>query len=431
MTEIFSSGPVLADSTFRTRPHFQTYLLTDANAGGHAVQQIEEKRRIRQMKFPSLKGRVDVDSFQTDLKDIAFKRWNDNGEHRAPAPYRDYDNIVDPTSGFVSAGGDVDRNTGHLKIRSLAQLSDTPQSSEPKKKHSDRSYEEKAPPELRRSNTYAPGAPSAWNSRKTSDIWIRSQLGGWTSSHDPRVTPTELELRRAKSMFVPKPPSEQSREGRDHLAMKYMYSSSTQKAYEEVAWDEKLSPKQWAPVSTLEQRPDMISQVFTLKRYDPAAKEWQGLGKSWDRFQTRRGYYKNGSIVFCSPNPRFEQIPGYSGCVGGENLDEVDNSQEKFKPFTIKRVDIPFYSETGHRPNIPGYTGRTPILGSYSPAHSRPVEPIQQATTATVHKSLPVEPNVSDYKKGSQMSKMVTLVPPCNPFNQINKLQEVIENKVE
>jgi len=35
-------------------------------------------------------------------------------------------------------------------------------------------------------------------------------------------------------MFVQKPPSEQSKEGRDHLAMKYQYSTSTQK-YESYA----------------------------------------------------------------------------------------------------------------------------------------------------------------------------------------------------
>ena len=179
MTEVCVSGTVLADSNFKTRPGFKTILYTDANAGGHAVNQIEEKRRVRHMKFPSLKGRADVDSFQAELnKNISYKKWNDSGDHRAEAPYRDYDNIVDPTSGFVSAGGDVDRNTGHQKIRSLVQLSDTPHSKAPKAKDSDRKHEPAAPPELRRSNTYEPGAPSAWNSRKTSDIWIRSQLGG-------------------------------------------------------------------------------------------------------------------------------------------------------------------------------------------------------------------------------------------------------------
>jgi len=179
MAQVIAPGPVLSDSTFRTRPHFNTYLYTDANAGGHAISQIEEKRRIRHMKFPSLRGRADVDSFQQDVnKNVAYKRWNDSGDHRAEAPYRDYDNIVDPVSGFVSAGGDVDRNTGHQKIKSLVQLNTTPQASVPKSRDSDRKLEHAAPPELRRSNTWEPGAPSAWDSRKTSDIWIRSQLGG-------------------------------------------------------------------------------------------------------------------------------------------------------------------------------------------------------------------------------------------------------------
>ena len=178
MTQVIAPGPVLADSLQKTRPNFQTILLTDANAGGTTVRQIEEKRRIRHQKFPSLSGQQDVSSFKEDLKNIAFKKWNDEGDHRAQAPYRDYDNIVDPVSGFVSAGGDVDRNTGHQKIRSLVQLSDTPQAQAPQQKDSDRKSEHSAPPELRRSNTYEPGAPSAWNSRSTSDIWIRTQLGG-------------------------------------------------------------------------------------------------------------------------------------------------------------------------------------------------------------------------------------------------------------
>jgi hypothetical protein len=42
-----------------------------------------------------------------------------------------------------------------------------------------------------------------------------------------------------------------------------------------VPWDNMLPPKTWDPVSTLEDRPDMISQRWTLKRYDPAAQEWQ------------------------------------------------------------------------------------------------------------------------------------------------------------
>ena len=36
-----------------------------------------------------------------------------------------------------------------------------------------------------------------------------------------------------------------------------------------------LKPKRWAPVSTLEQKPDMISQRFQWRRYEPHADEWQ------------------------------------------------------------------------------------------------------------------------------------------------------------
>lgn len=148
------------------------------------MQQIETHRRARHMKFPTLSGRGDVDSFTTNVKtDRGFKKFNDEGDFRISAPYRDYDNIVDPVSGFVSAGGDVDRNTGRSKINTLVQLSVTPQAVPPQAKNSDRKKEQKAPHELQRANTYEPGAPSLWNGRSVSDIWIRSQLGGKCWNH--------------------------------------------------------------------------------------------------------------------------------------------------------------------------------------------------------------------------------------------------------
>ena len=38
-----------------------------------------------------------------------------------------------------------------------------------------------------------------------------------------------------------------------------------------------MAPKgrSWSHTTTLEKRPDMISQAFTNKRYEPAACEWQ------------------------------------------------------------------------------------------------------------------------------------------------------------
>lgn len=73
MEKTVSIKTVLSDSLEKTRPNFKTFLLTDANAGGNAMAQIEEKRKIRQMKFPDLRGRHDCESFQKSLDDQSFK----------------------------------------------------------------------------------------------------------------------------------------------------------------------------------------------------------------------------------------------------------------------------------------------------------------------------------------------------------------------
>ena len=181
MTEVVAQNTVLSDSTFRTRPHFNTILMTDSNAMGNAVQQIEQKRLQRQMKFPSTVGRKDVDSFKdtVNLSDRAFKKWNDEGDHRPNAPFRSCDNILDPLCGFVSIAGDVDRNTGHTRINSLVQLTKTPQSGTPQEKNSIRAHIPAAPPETKRYTENDPGTPYNWNSRKMSDATIRANLGGW------------------------------------------------------------------------------------------------------------------------------------------------------------------------------------------------------------------------------------------------------------
>lgn len=363
------------------------------------------------MKFPSLSGRKDVDSFQEDVNaNIGFKKWNDDGEYHANAPYRTFDNIVDPTSGFVSVGGDVDRKTGHTQIRSLVQLNKTPQAVTPRGQSSIRK-DVAAPPELKREATWSPGAPTMWNSKKTLDISIRSKLGGWTSDVDPR----EAASNRPHGSKLTSP--EGKRSSRDQLALKYMYGTSTQRGYEEVPWDHFTPAKQWAPTTTAEDKPDQISQRWQNKRYDSKAQEWQAVGRGLDWFLPRKCYYKDQPINFSSPCPRRDQIPLYSGCIGAENLDEMDNAQQPFKPYTVMRSAVPKPSDTAHRPNIPGYEGCTLWQGYYAPAHSQHRQYLQP-TTKAMHKEHPAE-SPAEHKRNGQMSKMVTLVPPCNPFNSV------------
>ena len=64
---------VLSNSNYKERPNFKTYFTTDSNAGGNAFALIQAKRRIRQMKFPSISGRHDVDSFNTNLQNSSYK----------------------------------------------------------------------------------------------------------------------------------------------------------------------------------------------------------------------------------------------------------------------------------------------------------------------------------------------------------------------
>ena len=47
-----------------------------------------------------------------------------------------------------------------------------------------------------------------------------------------------------------------------------------------------------------------------------------------------------------SPTKRGDQIPGYGGCLGGVNIEYMDDVIEKFEPFTHLRNDQPKIFET-------------------------------------------------------------------------------------
>ncbi|KAK0057454.1 spermatogenesis-associated protein 48 [Biomphalaria pfeifferi] len=389
-----------------------TPIKDDYKATESALNLMNEKRRIRHMRFPSLKYRHDIDSFQLDINaNNSLKKWNDDGEHHSSAPCRAYDNLIEPTSGFVSAGADVNNNNCSNKVKLLVQLNTTPQSVNSKKLNKVH-FDLITPSKLQRENTWSPETPLLWNSKKKLDVVMRAKLGGWTSSVDPRKLSEEAKRPQTS------PLDELSRMRRDKLALKYQYGTSTQRAYEEVPWDSILPPKVQPPSSTLENRPDSVSHQLQTNRYEISHHEWQSVGKGLDTFLLRKGYYKDGPISFCSPYPRYQQIPSYSGSVGAENLEEVDNVKEEFIPFSVKRSIIPTPSETAHRPNIPWYTGCTLWQGSYAPFQINELEnryPHPKIQTLVSQK--PQSPE--SYKRKSEVSKMVTLVPPKNPFNTI------------
>lgn len=116
MAEVVAIKPTLSDSVCKTRPDFKSFLQTDQNAGLDAMEIVEAKRRARHMKFPNMSGQKTARSLGENPESPGFVKWNDQGDYRSNAPNRFYGNMIDPVSGFLSAGGDVMRRTGVSKV---------------------------------------------------------------------------------------------------------------------------------------------------------------------------------------------------------------------------------------------------------------------------------------------------------------------------
>ncbi|XP_028673265.1 spermatogenesis-associated protein 48 isoform X1 [Erpetoichthys calabaricus] len=264
-----------------------------------------------------------------------------------------------------------------------------------------------------------------WNSRAVSEASVRARLGGWTSP--VRVFPvpprSPCTLSSSKFFFTDSQPATEALKDsslnacRDNLAKRYIYTSATQRSYEDVPWESKLPQKINPPDTTLEVMADPISQCFTLRRYEAEPEVWQSIGSAWDRMQLRTPNTVRKPITFISPSVKSLQIPLYSGSVGGENLDDIDNPEKEFSPFTVLRTTKPRYTDTAHRPNIPGYTGRV-LITATTPSNSKLPSP---PTTADTYRYIITTRNQSPYRRLGYFSRMVTTVTPCNPFRQTER----------
>uniref|UniRef100_A0A7M4FCX5 Uncharacterized protein n=1 Tax=Crocodylus porosus TaxID=8502 RepID=A0A7M4FCX5_CROPO len=136
------------------------------------------------MYVPSVRGpddRHDFDSFQQkDSKSfLKFNPYTPAGVPDYPLfPHRDNVPLVDPCSGFISAGADalLQPNCGRT-IDSLVDYSDV-------KPHQRVPAPEKTPQAAHRRHMILleeMNQDRRWNSRKVSDAVIRAQLGGKTS----------------------------------------------------------------------------------------------------------------------------------------------------------------------------------------------------------------------------------------------------------
>lgn len=61
----------------------------------------------------------------------------------------------------------------------------------------------------------------------------------------------------------------------------------------------------------------------------------------WDRLQPRHNRYPRKPLNNVAPLTRAHQISGYSGVIGGDRIQEIDDPTMDFKPSTMVRSEQP------------------------------------------------------------------------------------------
>ncbi|XP_030300526.1 spermatogenesis-associated protein 48 [Calypte anna] len=328
--------------------------------------------------------------------------------HRIDVP------LVDPCSGFVSAGADaaLQPNVGRA-IESLVDYSDV-------KPHQRVPITGKRGPKAHRKQMILleeTNQNRRWNSRAVPDASVRAQVRAWRTPM--AVAPTSPDQNHGFAFYMDpnlKELSDSSARLREEKARDYLYKSSTQKAYEEVPWDNLLPPKIQPPKSTVEELADPVSQCFTKRRYNPEPEISQVVGGFWDRFQRRSFFSPKRPVNFVSRSPRTCQIPLYTGCIGAVNFEDIDNPDEDLILLHHVRTLKPRYTSTAHTPNIHGYTGKVHWSATH-PANSN-LPSTNPSIIARVHGCIAKHGSLSQYNDQRPFSQVVTPVGHQNSFNK-------------
>ncbi|XP_031760057.1 spermatogenesis-associated protein 48 isoform X2 [Xenopus tropicalis] len=251
---------------------------------------------------------------------------------------------------------------------------------------------------------------TCWNSVARSEAALRAILRGSASKRTPpqKAHGPSSSLSQTFAFNAVKDSDDVSNESlREAMARKFMFTSSTQSAYEEVPWDSKLPAKLSPPESAVKMKSRSASASFTPMKSEFHPEPWQVNGRLWDRFQTRRTY--TGTR------------PNTLGCTGSRNSEDIDNPSAEYTPFTKVRTQQPHYYKSAYSPNIPGYTGRVHWMAIH-PANSNLRSPPSSANTQMIGSPLSSEAAASA-RHQAPLSNMVTTVAPYNPFNKSNKVE--------
>ncbi|XP_028279853.1 spermatogenesis-associated protein 48 [Parambassis ranga] len=317
-------------------------------------------------------------------------------QHVSLAPLRDDIPLLDPCSGQLSAGAEVDLGIkGRQRFINFQHVASALW----------------VPPGFRERPQTAPNPSGicvdlrqdkAWNSRGISDAALRARLCGSANLHSLQTSAKQVTTDTSLPDKHAGPQDQTSRTDSSQAVRRFIYTSATQRSYEEVGWDIKLPRRLKAPETTLETLADPVSERPSSRRYHSRPQLWQSVGAEWNRRQLRSRNDAKKPVTFCSGYPRSGQIPLYTGTIGSENMDRIDNKDEEFHPLTLKRSIVPAYTPTAHRTTIPGYTGKAAFTNSVLAASCPEGSSGESGRRVFVH----VAP----------LSQMVTTTTPCNPF---------------
>ncbi|XP_055026296.2 protein SPMIP7 [Misgurnus anguillicaudatus] len=348
-------------------------------------------------------GRYDFHSMVAKNR-RAFSKFNPQAQPpdgNAPlAPLRDNVPLMDPCSGQLSAGAQV-----HLDLKIRSPFVDRVYtSSDLWVPPGTKDLRPQTPPIRPSALQYDESDHNRWNSRSKLQAAVKAKIEGLTSVQNKPFTPNGTEINMDAQLSVPDSVKKSAR--------RFIYTSTTQRGYEDVDWDSKLPPRHKPPSTTLEKMADRVSQHSVLKRSHKRSELWQAIGSHWTKNQLRATFNPRKPISFTSPCPKSGHIPLYCGTVGSEDMDSVDNPDEDFIPLTVLRTTVPPQTPTSFRNAIPGYNGKARFDGPKTTAVNLP----SVSYTAQTAGSSPDTWRSAIYRRKAPVSRMVTTVPPGNPY---------------
>ncbi|XP_053117338.1 spermatogenesis-associated protein 48 [Hemicordylus capensis] len=390
----------------------------------HKMHRKQHKDLLKKMYMPFVRGPDDrhyFGSFQDKHSD-AFLKSNPyappEDKNYPFAPHRDDVPVLNPWTGLLSsrAKAETDQQIRYSKTAGYSM------------QHPLRARvpHEKAQTSYRRPSLILEERKQdhRWNSRAVSDVCHRAQIGGWTSPVKVIPSPPQVKECFSPHTFVfnvdsDVKSSDSSKACRDEKARKYMYTSVTQNAYEDIPWDRMLPPKPQPPDSTLEPMADCVSQGCTIKQYESVPEISQVVGGLWDRFQRRYFISPHKPITFVSPYSRTQHVPLYTGRVGADNVEDLDNPYVDLITHGNVRIAKPRYVESSYHPNTFGYTGKV-HWSATQPVNSN-LPPTSPSIIAGMHGYMAKHGQPSEFPHCGPLSRIVTPTEPQNSFNRKEK----------